>query len=390
VGFRFGFALAVLFIYPFPIGFLPKTEKLGDWLNKPFEWLTIWVTEHVLGAPTPSTAPTGSGDTMFLWVQIGVLLALAAVAAVIWSLADRRRTAYPRLAAWTVIALRYWLAVSLLSYGMIKVLPSQFGVPNAIRLDERIGDISPMGMLWTFMGSSMTYTRFAGALEMLGGALLLSHRLRVLGAAIAAGVMLNVVMLNFCYDVPVKLFSLELLIIAVILLAPHVRRLLAAFIAEARERGKAGHERGRFVIKIAMVCVIAYNVGTDGCDSHDLTTGTTPLDGAWHVDRFVLDGVERPPLETDATRWNKLLFAGWPSSHLAIARLAGRGERKSATVVEFAHVIVTDDATWRYAQPDPDHLVIDAPKIHATLSREPAPLLTSRGFHWVQESPYNR
>jgi hypothetical protein len=380
----------VLLLYPFPLGFIPKTDKLGEWMGKPIEWLTIWVAENLLGLPTPSTASTGSGDTMFAWVEIGVTVALAAIAASIWSLADRRSTSYPRLAAWIEIALRYWLGVYLLMYGIFKVLPSQFIPPSAIRLDERIGDLSPMGMLWTFMGSSTTYTRFAGALEMLGGALLLFHRLRVLGAAVAAGVMLNVVMLNFCYDVPVKLFSTQLLLVALVLLAPHARRMLAAFIAEARERGKAGHERLRLVIKIAMVCVIVYNVATQGCDGRDSVTGATPLDGAWHVDSFVLDGVDHPPLETDTMRWSKLLVAGWPYSHLAITHLSGPIEGKPAVVVELAHAIVLDGETWRYAQPDPGHLVIDAPKLHVTLSREPDPLLLTRGFNWVQEFPFNR
>ena len=41
-------------------------------------------------------------------------------------------------------------------------------------------------------------------------------------------VMTNVVILNFCYDVPVKLYSSELLLMAVLLFAPHARRVIAA------------------------------------------------------------------------------------------------------------------------------------------------------------------
>ena len=41
-----------------------------------------------------------------------------------------------------------------------------------------------------------------------------------------------------------------------------------------------------------------------------------------------------------------------------------------------------------------DHLTIDGvhrgKPIHVTLTRQPPPLLVSRGFHWIQEFPFNR
>jgi len=49
--------------------------------------------------------------------------------------------------------------------------------------------------------------------------------------------------------------------------------------------------------------------------------------------------------------------------------------------------------TWNYALSG-DKLTIDAThaghKLHVALEREPAPLLVSRGFHWIQEFPFNR
>jgi hypothetical protein len=42
--------------------------------------------------------------------------------------------------------------------------------------------------------------------------------------------MLNVVMLNFCYDVPVKLYSLNLLSLALFLTLPEAQKLLQIFV----------------------------------------------------------------------------------------------------------------------------------------------------------------
>ena len=60
---------------------------------------------------------------------------------------------------------------------------------------------------------------------MLGGLLLVARRTTLLGALVSIGVLTNVVMLNFCYDVPVKLFSAHLLAMAVFLVLPDLRRL---------------------------------------------------------------------------------------------------------------------------------------------------------------------
>jgi hypothetical protein len=390
VGFRFGFAFAVLMIYPFPLGIIPKTDTLANWLNKPFEWLAIWVAESILGLPTPSMAPTGSGDTMFAWVLALVVVALAVIVAAVWTLADRRSTAYPRLAAWLEVLLRYWLAFNLLAYGLFKVIPSQFGPSSAFGLDRRLADMSPMGLLWTFMGSSTPYMQFGGASEMLAGLLLLFQRTRVLGAAVAAGVMLNVVMLNFCYDVPVKQFSSLLLLTAIALLAPHARRLLAAFIAEARELGTRKQELARRIVKAALVIACTYALVTQAIEYNDSWHGRTPLDGTWIVDRFAVAGVDQPPLATDGNRWYKLLIAGAPAWGVGIKPLIGKAKVEQASVVAIAHLIIVGAEVWRYDQPDPDHLVIDAGKLHVTLHRDAEPLLTSRDFHWVQETPFNR
>jgi hypothetical protein len=49
---------------------------------------------------------------------------------------------------------------------------------------------------------------------------------------------------------------------------------------------------------------------------------------------------------------------------------------------------------WRYAHPERERLVIDrvanGVRLHITLTREPEPLLMTRGFHWINESPFNR
>jgi len=103
------------------------------------------------------------------------------------------------------------------SYGFSKVFPlqMQLSLPDMV---ERWGDFSPMGALWSFMGASKPYTILAGSAEALAGLLFLFHRTTLLGAMISFGVMFDVAALNYCYDVPVKLYSTNLVLISVFLL----------------------------------------------------------------------------------------------------------------------------------------------------------------------------
>ena len=80
-----------------------------------------------------------------------------------------------------------------------------------------------MRLLWTLMGYSRPYAVFAGLGEVSAGLLLLSRRTSTIGALISFGVMLNVVMLNFCYDVPVKQFSSHLVLAALFVAWPDLQ-----------------------------------------------------------------------------------------------------------------------------------------------------------------------
>jgi hypothetical protein len=91
-----------------------------------------------------------------------------------------------------------------------------------------------MGALWSFMSASIPYIVFAGLCEITPAVLLLFRRTTILGTLTAFGVLLNVVMLNVCYDVPVKLYSTNLLLMAIFLATPDVRRLTRVLLLDRR------------------------------------------------------------------------------------------------------------------------------------------------------------
>ncbi|HEY6565809.1 MAG TPA: DCC1-like thiol-disulfide oxidoreductase family protein, partial [Pirellulaceae bacterium] len=207
-------AYLVLYVFPFPIGTIPYAGPLAGWYTTAQQGMVTWIAKEVCGIAI-TVYPAGSGDTTYNYIEFATYLSLAAVLALLWTLVRRGGRLEPRVKEWSYHYVRYFLAVTMLSYGWHKVMPVQMSAPGPDRLLIPIGDTSPMGLLWTLMGASSAYQVFAGLGEAIGGFLLLWRRTTLLGAAIAAGVMANVVALNYCYDVPVKLFSSHLLVMAI-------------------------------------------------------------------------------------------------------------------------------------------------------------------------------
>jgi uncharacterized membrane protein YphA (DoxX/SURF4 family) len=207
----------------------------------------------------------GSGDTTFHYVQVLCFLLIAATVTLIWSIVDRRRTGYHRLYLGLRVLVRIILGGTLISYGAAKVIQTQFPPPQLNRLLQPVGEMSPMGLLWTFMGASPPYNVFTGASEMLAGVLLFFPTTTLVGALLAMAVMTQVVALNFCYDVPVKLFSTHLLAESIFLVAPDARRLanvllLNRDVAPAPRETvlqRPNHLRAAFVLKLLFLMLVA-------------------------------------------------------------------------------------------------------------------------------------
>lgn len=396
IGFRFGVIAAGLLFGPWFIGIFPRTGPVMFAIERAWHWLVSRFAEVVLGIEIPPLVFTGSGDQLYHYVQLLLVAILAAIGTLAWSL-KTQRTAHPRLAAGATIAARYFLAIVMLGYGIAKLLPGQFPPPWIGRYDGAIGDMSPMGLLWTFMGHSQPYTKLAGGAEVLGAVLLLSRRLYVIGALVIAIVMTNVVALNFCYDVPVKLFSSELLLLSILLVLPQARRIIAVLIGRGaaevppRARGSLAAERVRRGIKAIAIGLIAVSAYGQYTGLRDFTRRpVSPLEGVWRVDSLVVDGVERPALFTDNTRWRKLIFS---RTFLQIRYGTDRRLVRPVDIDTKAQTITFIEGgqrTWHYTRPDPEHLILERIGMRAALTLEPPPPLTTRGFHWVSESPYNR
>lgn len=193
--------------------------------------LIQWVGRTLLRLPGPvPVAVTGSGDRTADYIHVGCAIVAAFAGAAVWTLFDRTSKHDKAIYEVLRVGVRYYLAMTMFVYGFAKVFHQQMPPLSSYRLNETYGDSSPMGLLWAFIGYSAGYSFFAGAAEVLGGALVLFRRTTTLGALVIAAVMLNVELLNLNYDVAVKLGVAHLLLMAFVLLAPDFRRLADLFL----------------------------------------------------------------------------------------------------------------------------------------------------------------
>ncbi len=203
-------------------------SSIPDWYGTPIRPVVEWMANHLLDLTHELVPPNGSGDTTYNYLEILAYFGIAFVGALVWSLFSRRESDYSNMRDLLRSTLRYTLALALMEYGMMKVTleMNQFPPNGPWQLAKTWGDSSPMNVLWAFMGASRPYTIFSGLFEMLAALLLIWRRTAVLGALVALAVTTNVMLLNYCYDVPVKIYSTHLTTMAVMILLPDGRRLL--------------------------------------------------------------------------------------------------------------------------------------------------------------------
>jgi hypothetical protein len=413
VGFRFAFCYFVLYGFESLFSALPFVSVVTRWYDALIRTTAIWSGTHILrltAAQLP-VIPTGSGDGMVAWMENLLYIVVAVVACAVWTITDRKRTEYRKLNEWLNIYVRFTLAFVLFGYGFAKIIPNQFPYPTLEKLSEPLGEFSPMGLLWTFMGYSPAYNFFTGMGEALGGLLVCFRRTTTAGALLSIAVLSNVVFLNFTYDVPVKLYSANLLLMAVFLTIPDMRRLLNVLLlnrpTEARNlqplyRTRA-MERTSFTLRALLV---AFTAGTQLSGNvsrfHGSTNAPLPsLYGIYDVQSLTRGGKDVPLVVTDSSLWRRVIFSRF--DRLSVRTMADSMTRYTVKVDTVARLLVatsrfdsTTKLAFTYTKPAAGELVlagrVGGDTIVARLKRvdESKFLLNARGFNWVQELPFNR
>ena len=413
VAFRFIFIFFSLFIMASNNGAYPFWDVI---FNYPIELLHIfipWVGKHILQLPYDITVFTnGSGDTTYDYVIVFTAASIAFIGTLIWSVLDRKRPNYKTLYYWLTVAVRFYVGLMLIQYGLVKIIKLQFPSPNFYRLTQSYGDSSPMGLAWTFLGFSKGYNLFMGLAEV-AAILLFFRRTMTFGAIITLMTTLNVMAVNYFYDVPVKILSTMLVVMTTFLLAYSIEPLVKFFftgkavnlpVIKAPEMNKKWLKVGKWTLK---TMIIGYSlvygfISLQGSRKQYGDMAPKPqLYGLYNVDMYVVNNDTIPPMITDSLRWKQFTIEreGLASVNYMTDNKAWLRTKIDTT----AHVIdmtASNDSTMRYLMkyenPDPEkirlHGTVKEDTISILMSRKDPKdfLLINRGFHWISEYPFNR
>lgn len=407
--FRFFFVFFLFTLFPFPFTQFTFLDFPLSGYEKLWDAITLWVGSNVLHLNYEfSSEPNGSGDRTFDYVFLLTTVSVAFVVCIGWSFADRRRNNYTTLYQWLSVYVRFYLAVAMFEYGFAKIFLTQFPPFTSNQLLQTYGHSSPMNLLWTFMSYSSGNNFFIGVAEILAGIFLLFRRTTVLGALIAIAIMSNVAALNFFYDVPVKIFSVELLLLAAFLLLKDANRLIRFFVLNkpveaATVEPYFTNQKMKYTqwsIKFLFIGYVLYSNITDAYATQKKYAKRPFLYGIYYVETFVINNDTLPPLTTDTVRWSKLIIENNDFASLRIMNerkeyLSFETDTLSKIISVFSYADTTQKSLLYFNLPDSNHLVLNGKfkKDSIVVTMKKVDLnkfpLVSRGFHWVNEYPVN-
>ena len=396
--FRFVFTYFLLFILLLFFAFLLETPLR-------------WFANNILNwGGSFEMKSTGSGDRSFDYVRFGLNIVLTILIGTTWTIISRKRELHENLAYWFRVVLRIFLFAAMVLYGLAKIFKGQFPDPSLEQLIQPIGEMSPMGLAWTFMGHSIAYNIFIGFVEVLGGILLLYRKTVALGSMVIIGVMTNVAMMNFTYDIPVKLFSIHLILMALVLFIFDSRRVFNVLVKNKDTKQVIRYtpskstiiKKSISVLKILVItlliiatiiqCFVQFK-------ATDQLKVKSELYGIWESELFIKNKDTLLPLTTDSYRWRYLIINYKDKSVIkrmndSIDRYQFKIDQNQKEVVfnrakdsilhRFSYTLINQKHLQLNGILDKDSLSIEFKRKLETDFR-----LIKRKFHWINESTYN-
>ncbi len=173
-----------------------------------------------------------SSDSLSLYVLILLIFLLAILTAFVLSFFKKWKDNKEQIFKMMRLCFTFYLSMQLLKYGFDKLFKGQFYLPEPNTLYTPLGQISKDLLFWSTMGSSYSYNIFMGLLEVIPAIFLLFKKTRIIGLLLIVPVLMNIVAINFFFDISVKIYSLFLLSLALFLLSPFLKKLYDFFINE--------------------------------------------------------------------------------------------------------------------------------------------------------------
>jgi hypothetical protein len=158
-------------------------------------------------------------------------------------------------------------------------------------------------------------------------------------------------------------------------------------------------------VKVLLIGSVVYSTLSDVWSGYktygDYASTRAPLFGIYNMETFIRNGDTLPPLMTDSLQWKELNV---PSTRFVMVKTMNDHSKIYNVIVDTSKRTV--QLTWRgdstykwnlsFAYPDSTHLVLKGTirndSVYIVMRKIDLnnSLLVSRGFHWINEYPFNR
>jgi hypothetical protein len=326
IALRFAFIFFILFIVLLDWSVNPVFEyfyyegNLAGFLDGVISWVgnNLFHISYLMISPYDGQ----HNDRTYIYLLYFTMAAIAVIGTIAWSVLDRKRINYETLYYWLTVIIRYYLAFTLFLFALEKFFKMQFPDLGLYTLTEPVGNLTPMSLAWAFFGYSYGYNIFIGIAES-AALLLLFRRTMIVGALLTLGTLLNVMVVNFNYDVHAKIYPTALFVMTFFLLLPFLNRLFKFFFThqatslppiQAPVFIKRWMQISKSVVKFLFIgfslifLVKNYFGYKQRNDDREISKAQSGISGVFDVKSFVVD---KDTLSSEnPLRWNQIVIGG--------------------------------------------------------------------------------
>lgn len=302
----------ILFIlsFSFPHEIIPD---IGKYTTAFFEIISSWFAEKVLRLSGKYSKQIVSDSTLF-YVNTLVITIISFASSVIYIFLEKGRTNYIQLRRFLIIICRYYLSIQLLVYGFSKIFKAQFYLPEPNTLFTTVGHTPRDLLYWTVMGTSRAYNIFMGTTELLAACLLFFRRTTFPGSLLCFGIFLNVIAINFSFDISVKIYSCFLMFLTLVILSSYKAQLWQIISQNNYKPQPKPHSSSPRAIMIIKAIIILY-IFTDALlpyaragSFNDDNVSRPVFHGAYNVKNFKWNNILNTPDLQDSIRWKRIFI----------------------------------------------------------------------------------
>ncbi|MBK8290111.1 MAG: hypothetical protein IPK96_03245 [Flammeovirgaceae bacterium] len=158
-------------------------------------------------------------------------------------------------------AIRYMLGLTMIAYGLIKILQIQFVLPPDVYLLP-LNQLDGVTITWAFLGFSSWFSMLLGVIELVPGFLLLFRKTQLLGSLLLLPALLGVFLVNIAFDFspPMKVLTGALLFLNLVIIYPN-RILITSFLKNIVNQGSITWKElilNTFILALITFLIIYY------------------------------------------------------------------------------------------------------------------------------------